>query len=88
MVRELYKTPDLEADIKCNMKWFGHVVRTGQTKAAKKISERTPDCRRDVEGTDSDGLKRWRMIYERRNYGTGANVAEELASVVKEAKVL
>jgi hypothetical protein len=48
-LRELYKAPDLVADIKSKqLEWLGHVIRMDQRRVVKKIFDSKPERRRKV----------------------------------------
>jgi hypothetical protein len=48
-LRELYKAPDLVADIKIKrLEWLGHVTRMDQRRVVKKIFDSKPEGRRKV----------------------------------------
>jgi hypothetical protein len=91
-LRELYKAPDLVADInRKRLEWLGHVIRMDQRRVVKKIFDSEPEGRRKVgrprlrwlDDVENDlrvmKVKRWRKK---------AQNIEERASVIKEAKFL
>jgi hypothetical protein len=91
-LKELYKAPDLVADIeRKQLEWLGHVTRIDQRKIVKKMFESTSEGRRKVgrprlrwlDDVENDlrviKVRRWRKKAQNR---------EELAPVIKKAKVL
>jgi uncharacterized Rossmann fold enzyme len=55
-LRKLYKTPNLEADVKRKrLEWAGHVIRMNKTKKDKKIFGSILSCNRNRKAQSEIG---------------------------------